>query len=270
MKKTLVVTVYFNQEKFLDYQFKCVTKYLKEEFHFCFFDNSPNGMDSSLGKNYEGFEYFRVPQDIFTGGGASTRAGQSLDYAVKQSLLKYSEVENVIILDSDMFPVRNFTFESLTQGNDFAGIIQQRGHVFYYNNQLVFFKRKEIKKWDNFSFDAVMVEGEATDCGGNLFFFFRDDNSHLKRKNIRGVHSNQLTSENISESKEIKEIDGDSDLLYSFFKSDISLNGGSSFSEIYGSTFLHFRAGSNWINFSESAKVERERNLFDYLNKITL
>ena len=266
MKKTLVITVYFNQEKFLDYQFKCVEKYLNEEFYFCFFDNSPNGMNLPAREN---FEYSRVPQDIFTGGGASTRAGQSLDYAVKQTLSKYPEAENIIILDSDMFPVKNFTFESLTQGNDFTGIIQQRGHVFYYNNQLVLFKRKEIKKWDNFSFDALMIEGEATDCGGKLFFFFRDDNSHLSRKNVKGVHSNQLTMDNISESVDIKEIDGESNLLRSFFETDISLNGGSSFSEIYDSTFLHFRAGSNWINFSESNKISREHNLFDYLGKIT-
>lgn len=269
MKKTLIITVYFNQENFLNYQFKCINKYLKEDFHFCFFDNSPSGMNEAKHKNWKNFEYFRVPQDIFTGGGASIRAGQSLDYAIKQILGKYPESENVIILDSDMFPVKNFTFNELIDESDFSGLIQQKGHVFYYSNQLVLLKRKKVKKWDNFSFDTSVVEGQSTDCGGNLFFFFRDDNPHLKRKDIRGIHSNQLTAENLSENREIREIDGNSNFLYSFFESDISLNGGSSFSELYGSVFLHFRAGSNWINFGEKERTGREQNLFNYLEKIT-
>lgn len=269
MKKTLIISVYYNQKSFLEHQLRSLEKFFVGEFVFCFFDNSPGGMNLSMEKNLHGFEYFRVPQDIFTGGGDSKRAGQSLDYAIKTSFQKYPDLKEVLILDSDMFPIKKFTFEDLLGDNDFSGIVQHKGHVFYYNNQLVALRRDNISNWNNFSFDTASIEGEATDCGGRIFFFFRDDNSHLKRKDLRGIHSNQLNLENLSENKEIEEIDGDSNFLYSFFESDISLNGGSNFSEIYESKFLHFRAGSNWIKFGESAKINREQNLFNYLQNIT-
>jgi hypothetical protein len=270
MKKILVISVYFNQEKFLPYQISCLNKYLSEDFHFCFFDNSIDGMSHVKEKELElGVEYFRVPQNIFTGGGPSTRAGQSLDYSIKTSFSKYPDLNEVLILDSDMFPVRKFSFEDLLEDNDFGGIIQHRGHVFYYNNQLVALKRDRVSNWNNFSFDTASVEGEATDCGGKLFFFFRDDNSSLSRKDFIGIHSNQLSLEASSRWGEIKEIDGENNHLENFFKEDVVLNGGQNFSEVYDSRFLHFRAGSNWINFGDSTKMSREQNLFNYLQNIT-
>lgn len=268
--KILVISVYFNQENFLPYQISCLRKYLKEDFVFCFFDNSYSGMGFIKDLQEDlGFEYFRVPQDIFTGGGPSTRAGQSLDYAVKSSFEKYPDLNEVLILDSDMFPIRNFSFSDLLEDRDFAGIIQHRGHVFYYNNQLVALKRDRISNWKNFSFDTLVVEGEATDCGGGLFFFFRDDNPEVSRRDFIGIHSSQLTLGSPSRWEEIKEIDGQESLLEDFFKTDISLNGGENFSEVYDSRFLHFRAGSNWINFENSTKSGREQNLFNYLKNIT-
>lgn len=268
-KKILVISVYFNQENFLPYQISCLKKYLKEDFVFCFFDNSFRGMESLRDKQEEiGFEYFRVPQEIFTGGGPSTRAGQSLDYAVKTSFEKHQSLNEILILDSDMFPIRKFSFEDLLGDKEFGGIIQHRGQVFYYNNQLVAFRRDKISNWKNFSFDTASVEGEETDCGGKLFFFFRDDNPGISRRDFIGIHSGQLSLESSSKWEEIKEIDGDGSFLTNFFLSDIKLNGGKSFSEVYDSRFLHFRAGSNWINFETSAKEGREQNLFRYLQNI--
>jgi len=269
-KKVLIISVYFNQENFLPYQISCLKKYLKEDFHFCFFDNSIDGMPSVKERESEwGFEYFRIPQNIFSGGGASTRAGQSLDFAVKCSFEKYPDLDEVLILDSDMFPVRSFTFQDLLEENDFGGIIQHRGHVFYYNNQLVALKRSKISDWKNFSFDTAHVEGEATDCGGKLFFFFRNDNPQVTRKNFIGIHSNQLSLETSSRWDEIKEIDGENSLLRDFFIEDINLNGGQNFSEVYNTGFLHFRERYNWINFGKSTKSSREQNLFKYLQNIT-
>ena len=270
MEKILIISVYFNQEGFLPYQISCIKKYLNQEFHFCFFDNSHEGKYHLKEKEPEwGFEYFRVPQEIFTGGGPSTRAGQSLDYAVKTSLSKYPDINQILILDSDMFPIKNFTFDSLLEDKDFGGIIQHRGHVFYYNNQLVAFRRDKILNWSNFSFDTANVEGEATDCGGKLYFFFKNDNPEISRKDFIGIHSNQLSIGSPSRWEEIKEIDGDSSLLEDFFKRDIDLNGGQNFSEVYNSGFLHFRAGSNWIDFGSSLKDSREQNLFNYLQNIS-
>lgn len=268
--KVLVISVYFNQENFLPYQISCLKKYLKDDFVFCFFDNSPSGMTSIREELRDlDFQYFRVPQNIFTGGGPSTRAGQSLDYATKTSFEEYPNLNKVLILDSDMFPVRRFCFDDLLEEKDFAGIIQHRGHVFYYNNQLVALRRDRISNWKNFSFDAVVVEDEATDCGGGLFFFFRDDNPGVSRRDFIGIHSSQLSLDSPSRWEEIKEIDGSGSYLEDFFKMDINLNGGNNFSEVYDSRFLHFRAGSNWINFENTTKSSREQNLFNYLKNIT-
>ena len=265
-EKILVISVYYNQEGFLDLQLRALKKYLKNEFQFCFFDNSHEGMLRIRDLREDNFRYYRVPQNIFTGGGASTRAGQSLDYAIKKSFEDFSDLNGVIILDSDMFPVKELIFEDFMGEKDFTGIIQHRGKVFYYNNQLVGIKRNSVSDWRNFSFDTATVEGEATDCGGPLYYFF-GTNSNLTRKDVIGIHSNQLEIGNPHRWNEIQEIDNDGK-LESFFRADCDLNSGKNFSEMYDSTFLHFRAGSNWINFGENIKNPREKNLYNYLNTI--
>jgi hypothetical protein len=266
MEKVLVISVYFNQENFLDPQIKCLDKYLEDDFQFCFFDNSHNGMYESQKLESEKFKYYRVPQNIFTGGGASTRAGQSLDYAIKKSLSDFPDLNNILILDSDMFPIKKFTFGEFMGGKDFTGIIQHRGKVFYYNNQLVGMRKDKISDWENFSFDTATVEGEATDCGGPLYYFFQK-NSHLERKDVFGIHSNQLEKSNSLNWDKIDETDS-SGLLREFFEKDCNLNSGKNFSELYDFKFLHFRAGSNWINFGEDTKNTREDNLHQYLKSI--
>lgn len=263
MEKVLVISVYFNQENFLEPQLKCLEKYLKNDFQFCFFDNSHSGMYSVQNLDSKNFKYYRVPQDIFTGGGASTRAGQSLDYAIKKSTSEFPDLDNILILDSDMFPIKDFSFEEFMSGKDFTGIIQHRGKVFYYNNQLVGLRKDKVSDWNNFSFDTANIEGEATDCGGPLYYFFQK-NSHLERNDVFGIHSNQLEKNSPQNWDKIQEAD-DTGLLRSFFERDCDLNSGKNFSEVYDFRFLHFRAGSNWINFGEDTKNTREENLLNYL-----
>lgn len=270
MSKILVVSVYYNQKEFLKYQIDSFRRFFKDDFDFIMFDNSIEGLqikeeDYSF---YENFKYYRVPQDIFIGkpGGASPRAGLSLDYAISKVFSDFKENDEILIVDSDVFPAKDFTFDSIMGDSDFSGIAQFRGHVTYYSNQFVGIRRASIRDWKNFSFDLGYIDGVSTDCGGKLFYFVKD-NPDMKIRDLDIINSTLLEYGGTPDLWDrVSSISGD---LNEFFVKDAIIHGGKSFSEIFANVFLHFRAGSNWIGFNDNIKESRENNLFEFIKKIT-
>lgn len=270
MGKILVVSVYYNQKEFLRYQIESFKKFFKDDFEFLMFDNSENGLSIKEEdySSYEGFKYYRVPQNIFIGkpGGASSRAGLSLDYATGKVFSDFKDSNSILIVDSDVFPAKDFTFNSIMGDCDFSGISQVRDHVNYYANQLVGIRKESIREWGNFSFDLGYVDGVYTDCGGKLYYFMKD-NPHIKKRDLDIINSMVLEYGGTPDLWD--RVSNISEELKDYFSKDSTIHGGKSFSEVFADTFLHFRAGSNWIGFNENSKKSREENLFDFINKIT-
>jgi hypothetical protein len=167
----------------------------------------------------------------------------------------------MLILDSDMFLYDSLEISSYMGDYDFIGIYQTRGDVFYYTNQLCMVN---VNKCQNFKDEVKFLPGEIrgnmTDCGGFLFEYINKYGvTHRDLDNK--IHSGMISKENLEQSLINR------DILKSFFINDTDIMGGKSFSEVFDS-FLHFRAGSNWINFGGGIPEKRESNLFELFNKI--
>jgi hypothetical protein len=261
--KVSVITVTYNKPEFIKPQRDLLVKFLKNEFDYFVYNNSDSHVDE---KKIEGecfnnnIKYHRIPQNIFSGGGPSYRAGLSLDYAIKHNIENFSP-DYMLILDSDMFLYEYLEISSYMEGLDFIGIYQTRGEVFYYTNQLCMVNVKKCPSFkDEIKFLPGEIRGNMTDCGGFLFEYI--NKYDIKHKDFNNkIHSGMINSENIGSLFDSESI------IKSFFMNDIDIMGGKSFSEIFHS-FLHFRAGSNWINFDKEISNKRESNLFEFFNKI--
>ncbi len=259
--KISVIIVSYNTPNLIKPQYLLLKKYLINKFDYFVYNNSSDpGISESIKKEcYDiGIKCIDIPQDIFSSNDVSFRAGKSLDYSIKHNIENFPEYSHMMILDSDMFLIKEFDMINFMGNSSMMGISQSRNLVFYYTNQLFF---SDLRKLENFKnetkFLCGIVSGERTDCGGYLYEYINKYSiSHSGIENNR--HSGTIESSNIeSIEEEFKD----------YFLKEIDLLGGKSFAEYFGGSFLHFRSGTNWINFEEGIHQKRNSLLLEYLNK---
>lgn len=252
-----VITVSYNKPEFIKFQYFLLKNHLVDEFFYTVYNNSPDPVISEKilieCKNI-GVECINIPQEIHKNNDPSSRAGESLDYSIGHNIKNYSP-KKMIILDSDMFLFSKFKFDEEIRDNDLVGIYQERDHVFYYTNQLLFLNIEKLPNFDTeIKFLPGLIEGKNTDCGGFLYNYikkYRIKHDAIKEKN----HSGEINSQNIFSIPQH---------FTFYFKEEIKMME-NSFAE-YFSKFLHFRAGSNWINFDQNLVNKRENILFSSIN----
>lgn len=261
--KLSVVVVAFNMPEFIEIQYLLLKKYLLNDFDLFIYNNSDqNDISNNIQNECAriNLQCINVPQNIFTGSDASHRAGKSLDYAINHNMVNYPGYTHMMILDSDMFLAGDFDIIESLGDSDIMGIYQQREHVFYYTNQLIFANLQNLPNFEvENKFLPGIIDGQGTDCGGYLYEYINKYN--IKHSAVvNNIHSGKINSSNISEIEKV---------FVDYFEKEIEIMDGNSFSEYFSSVFLHFRAGSNWINFDNNIKNKRNSLLFEFLkNKI--
>jgi hypothetical protein len=256
-----VITTVYNKPEFIDIQFKLLKKNLLDNFTYTVYDNSDNSLIKQqiikVCSDYN-INYVSIPQNIHKNYDPSSKAGQSLDWAISHNVNNIKS-EKMMILDSDMFLIEPTSFDSEILNYDIVGIYQERDHVFYYTNQLVFLNLKNLPNFINVpKFLPGVIDGKNTDCGGYLYNYINENN--VKHKNIDyRNHSGTINKSNLNLLP---------DYFIDYFSQELNFME-KSFAETF-SKFLHFRAGSNWINFDKNLQEKREKNLINYINKILL
>lgn len=257
--KISVIVVAFNMPDFIQPQFDLLNKYLLNDFDLFVYNNSNNELVSNRIKEVcdnIGINCISIPQYIFERNDPSYRAGKSLDYAINHNITTYNDYSHMMLLDSDMFLVSDFDINEYLDNYDLMGIHQERGHVFYYTNQLVFANLSNLINFEKeVKFLPGVIDGQSTDCGGYLFNYINKYN--IKHKGITdNKHSGEINHLNI------ENVDNN---FIEYFKNEINILDGNSFAEYFGGKFLHFRAGSNWIGFSSDITTKRNSILFKFL-----
>ena len=263
-----IINVVFNKPAFLPYHYECLKKYLKtDRLEYYVFDNSNDEGASDMFRFlslYLNVEYIRVPQNIHRTNDPSTRAGQSLDYALQYAYNTLHCRDVVMVCDSDMFltdyydplvglgdndivgksPINAYAF----QQPEIADEIRQR---VYYTNQflIVNFKSVDVNK---ISFVPGSVDGVSLDCGGRLTTFFRENPE---------IHHSAVSDNCTVTSDTIDRIPAH---LRDFFMNDITLKG-AALAELIEGVFVHMRQGSNWSNRDSDIVFSRERSVFKLL-----
>lgn len=213
---------------FISMQASCLRHFLRDHFEFVVFENA-NSIVNRIRIHWQcrllGIKCIHVAeQDHSEPTIACARPLQwSYDFHWK------NEEGIVAILDSDMFPIADFSIEEFLDGFDVAGTKQKRGHVIYLWNGIMFFNMRSLPDKDKINFMFGEIEGHATDVGGFLYYWIRD-NSNLHIRHI--PHTSHICS--INQNFECLPIE-----IREKYDQDFCF-------EIYSRAFLHYGRGSNW------------------------
>ena len=121
-------------------------------------------------------------------GAAATALQWSYD-----TLWKHGQEGIVAIIDSDMFPIAEFSITEYLKDFDVAATQQKRGHVIYLWNSIMFFNIDMLPDKDNVNIMFGNVEGQATDVGGHLYYWLKN-NPQLCIRNI--IHTGPVCERN--------------------------------------------------------------------------
>lgn len=171
---------------------------------------------------------------------------------MKEHLLGDALNQNVIpiILDSDMFPIAPFNVHKFMHGYNIAGTKQRRGHVKYIWNGIMMFQNLSKEQIRDIDFNYGMVEGQATDVGGHLHYFFKN-HPEVKLQDI--YHTSHIHPSN-------NNMDAIPPVLQKEYDPEFRM-------EIYAQAFLHYGRGSNWDNMPADYHHKKTEFLHSAINE---
>lgn len=175
--------------------------------------------------------------------GASYITGWSLNWAYHR-FCRWEKDTIHVMIDSDMFFIKDFNFNEYLGDNDLVGVHQRRENVDYLWNGIYFLRGGEIPDKNHFDIRLTTVDGVRTDCGGRTHYWLKR-NPDLKIKFIEHTCHNDVSKSNLL--PESLRADYDPKFNFQFLEDFI----------------LHYRGASNWSK-SDDAFVNAKK---DYFNK---
>lgn len=221
-----IFTTVVNRPDFVETQKKLFQKFLKDEYQFNVVDDS---VDILMTKKFKdicvtnNISYYKKPITTIQMNPAQACAA-AVQWTYDNIIAKNHTEDIVFFCDSDMFLLEEFSVTEHMKDAVISGLSQERGHVKYMWNGIMFFDMKKIFEIDpNLNFSDGIVEGVLTDVGGNLYLYFKKNNVIIKETDVQyPTHYNDIELQNQEVTRG-----------YNF---ELHLDG----------KFLHYRAATNW------------------------
>jgi hypothetical protein len=171
--------------------------------------------------------------------------------------LKQTNCERAILIDSDMFPIRDFNFESMIKGKSVGAVHQVRKNEmnqveYFWNGILAADFVRDCSLFD-ISFDAGIYNELKTDAGGGTYIWVL--NNYKKINWLNSLSSLTWSEDEMPDYVTLK--------LKDFIQLDDRNELSNYYSEIYMDTFFHFRAGGNWNAEPSKIVIKRRIKLFE-------
>ena len=274
--KVLILTHAYNRPEFIPLQHDTFKKFLKDDYEFIVFNDAPTSRlfyQIHLTCLRLGVKSITVPQKIHSlpylprldgRGGPSAECADTIQYMLDTLGFDHSGI--VVIIDSDMFLIREFCVEDFLSQYEIACHPQYRngnhGIVTYLLPNLMFFNMEQLPEKRSFNVNLATVDGVMLDTGGFTHYYltanpdlkwfktdcvtrpFDEYSSHLDPRIIQYFKSNPRLHSLMVEMK----------YDYEFY---------------VDYAFLHFRAGSNWYQMDASKMNDKTRLLLEAMNEIT-
>ena len=248
--KVQIFTSVVNRPDFVEIQEKLFKKFFLDEYQFNVVDDS---IDDQISKEFEdickncNIVYYRKQQDLKRKKdpaiAGTQHATETIQWTFDEIIKKKHTDSIVLFCDSDMFLLDDFSAKDYMKDEVIAGSLQVRGHVKYIWNGLMLFNMPKIMSIDsNLDFSGGNVDGEMTDIGGNLHYYFGRNNVKFKNINAGGTTPDDCP-EYPSEYNGIQLQDENFLLTDQMWTKP---QGGFNFELHLGGKFLHYRAGTNW------------------------
>lgn len=166
----MLVKIYamvFNRPDLLQQQIDCFNKYLQDDIEFNVVydtrdDEYLEQFKEICEKNSVNF-YHHQSQP---GGTPSFYNSDAIQWAYNNLACKDDEDCFILFLDHDVFPIEEFNVNEFMEGYDIAGCAQERAHITYVWQGLLFLRKSTVMEED-FDFYPKNVDGQLLDsCGG--------------------------------------------------------------------------------------------------------
>ena len=177
----LIITHCFNRPDFIEWQYRCFKRFLHDDYEYVIFNDA---QDLTLEKkineicNLLGVRSIRIPQINRVRPKdspltlSSWRHSQAIRFSMEQ--LGFSHDGIVMLIDSDMFLIKDFCVEDFLQNYDIAGIQQIRGHTYLWQG-LIFFRMNNLPNKESMNFNPTCVQGIWDDTGGAMHHYFQEN-----------------------------------------------------------------------------------------------
>lgn len=239
-----IFTYAYNKPKYLIYQYKCLKKFIDEDFEFYCVDNSKEEYISQEFKKIcdeQGINYLKNLKPDHSLEGTSHYS--ALQWSYDNVISKTSEI--VVMIDHDNFPIKHVKISEIIGDCDLAGYPQSRGHVEYLNPALMIFNTAQMPNKTTLSFKGSLIDGNATDIGGELYYYIKSLPTP-KRKNLV---SGPILSDDV-------------------ILSDLAKKWGYPHTfDLIESSFVHPRNGSNWARVGRQEIENRDNLIFELLDR---
>lgn len=239
-----VFTYSFNNPKYLIYQNKCLKKFIKEQVAFTCIDNA---IDQKIST-----ELKKVCLDNSIRYSKNDKPDHSLHGASHYSALQYSYNKFIknnkglcLILDHDMFPIKNISLVDLLDESNIAGAPQSKEHIHYLHPSFILLNIDSMPSKESIDFNGACIDGINVDIGGNLFNYFKS-NPSVKVKKLKSYLVKKDSEVIPSNSKDIY----DEDCPF----------------ELVEDSLLHTRLGSNWLYMKDNIFQKRNDMIYNILD----
>ncbi len=283
-EKLLIFTYSYNRPDFIEIQQKTFNKFLQDDYTFVVFNDAVDpiiALEIQQKCKELGIKCIDIPQHIHKSHNPSDRNGAVVDFSLDK--LGYQHNGMVILLDSDLFLVKEFSIVNYMQDFPLSGVAQARtdGEIVidYLWVGIVFIDMSKLPNKESLRFSPGNIRGINVDTGGFSHFYLSQNRSvPIKYMNMSYVsqahrdltdatcleyHQTQEfpCSHIVEKIKEQNKFD-DKQIKY-------ILDGGSTNSEFYlNAHFFHYRCGSNWDGQSREYHLRKTQFFNQYINAI--
>ena len=204
-----------------------------------------DGLDSNLVKEISeacidaGVTCIDVPKDLIHSS-ASVAHCAVVQWAYDNIILEGCMDDIVVIMDSDMFMIKEFSFSEFVGNHSIGGLPQARGPITYYFTGLLILNMPILPNPSRLNQFCGIVRGHNVDAGGMLWHYV-NENPGIMIKNIE--HTSHIHSSN-------NNLDVLCDDVRSRYNENYRI-------EILQSSFLHY-GGASTRNDPITQKEKRE------------
>lgn len=180
--------------------------------------------------------------------GASYITGWSLTWLFHR-FCRWEKDTIHVMIDSDMFFIKDFNFNEYLGDNDMVAVHQRREHVDYLWNGIAFFKGYNLKHKNQMNFRPGNVEGVRTDCGGRTYYWLKK-NPDAKIKWLEHTCHNDVSN---------------TGLIPEHFKEIYNPKFNFQFLEDF---IIHYRGASNWSKSDDSFVAEKKAFFDKFMDEV--
>lgn len=278
-----IITCAYNRPDFIEMQHKTFQHFLKEPYTFIVFnDASDNFMRNRIEAICKrlSIKCVSIPTNVhqevypvrFKGEPLhhEIRCAQAIQYALDVQAKKSSDL--TVLIDSDVFLVKPFSFEEYANGYDCAGVIQTKKTLRYIKNGIAIFDFSRISYSPELNFFPARIENIPLGIGGHMYYFFKN-NKNISCKDINEFRIAQMPlcdrvgcmkSSGLCchEVSHLKQEGFNDEQVYFLSKNPQNV------SFFCNQSFLHYGGGTNWNARSQEYVSRKTKIVEDYITNI--